>query len=133
MSRCLCFLLCLAASQASAQAIVPPAAFEALSTGRTLHFTLDGQPFGSEQFFAGRRSLWRYADATCEPGVWRAEGQAICFEYDTSPEAVCWHFVETPEGYAAQLVEDGAPSDLRLDLARIGTDPLPCPGPEVGS
>jgi hypothetical protein len=50
------------------------AAFERLARGRTLHFTLDGLPFGSEQFFDGRRSLWRFTDGECGSGGWWDQG-----------------------------------------------------------
>lgn len=134
MFRYLCCAAALAtAAPALAETVVPPAAFEALATGRTLHFTLNGRPFGAEQFFPGRRSLWRYADATCEPGIWAAEGAAICFDYGTGDGPICWHFVETAQGYAARLLEDDRPAGLQLELDRISDDPLPCPGPEVGS
>lgn len=122
-----------AAPAAAEQSIVPPRAFEAMSENRTLHFTLHGRPFGAEQFFTGRRSLWRHADGVCAPGIWRPEGDAICFEYEGDPAPVCWRLLDTPEGYVASLVEGGEEAGLRLDLDRIGAEPLPCPGPRVGS
>lgn len=125
--------LLLAAALPAAAEILPPEAFEALAEGRTLHFSLGGLPFGSEQFLPGRRSLWRFAGGTCEPGSWRAEGEAICFVYDRDPRPMCWHFRRDGAGYAAWLVEDGAETGFRLSLEGMDRAPLPCPGPEVGS
>jgi hypothetical protein len=125
--------LILTAAPATAQTKLSPEAFEALSEGRTLHFSLDGLPFGSEQFFTGRRSLWRTPDGQCEAGVWRSEGDVICFEYDGTPEPQCWLFLQEGSDLRAERVEDGAPAGPAVDLSFIDNTPLPCPGPLVGS
>jgi hypothetical protein len=125
-------LLLLVAGPAAAD-LVDPDAFQAMSEGRTLHFTLDGAPFGAEQFFPGRRSLWRFADGTCEPGRWEARDAQICFVYDSDPTPICWHFRDAGGAFAAHLVDAGAETGFRLDLARVADEPLACPGPDVGS
>lgn len=129
----LLFVLSLAAAGAVAQEPMPAEAFEALAEGRTLHFTLDGLPFGSERFFAGRRSLWRYVDGTCAHGRWFGEGDAICFVYEDGAAPICWTFTTEGGGHQARLVENGAETGFVLDLAGIDDAPLDCPGPEVGS
>ncbi len=127
-------LALLAAPPAGAAELVTPEAFRALSEGRTLHFSLDGAPFGAEQFFADRRSLWRFADGSCEPGRWTArEDDGICFVYDSDPAPICWLFREDAAGFVAHLLEDGAETGFSLDLDRVAPEPLPCPGPQVGS
>ena len=127
-------LVALAAPAAvAATDLVAPEAFEALVEGRTLHFTLDGAPFGAEQFFPGRRSLWRFADGSCEPGRWEARGPEICFTYAAAPTPICWLFRRDGERFAAHLVEDGDETSFSLELDRVTADPLPCLGPPVGS
>jgi hypothetical protein len=118
---------------AAAQDVLPPEAFEAMSEGRTLHFSRLGLPFGAEQYFPGRRSLWRFADGTCLAGEWRPAGEAICFTYEGDPAEQCWHLRQWGGRFAAHLIEDGAEAGFRLDLERIASEPLPCPGPQVGS
>lgn len=132
-ARATALLLLFLAAPAAAETVVAPDAFERLAEGRTLHFTLDGQPFGAEQFFPGRRTLWRYAEEGCQRGVWRAEGERICFAYEGLDGPICWRFVDTGAGHVAALVENGAETGLRLQLDRIDAAPLPCPGPDVGS
>jgi hypothetical protein len=122
----------LLAGPAAAQENVAPEDFEALSEGRTLYFTLFGEPFGAEQFFANRRSLWMYGDGQCEEGVWHAEGEAICFSYPSQPEPFCWHFREEGGRYAAHRLEFGVETGFAIDLDRIDDQPLACPGPDVG-
>jgi hypothetical protein len=121
------------AAPAAGETPMTPEAFEALAEGRTLHFSLDGAPFGAEQFLPGRRTLWRFADETCEPGRWRAEGAAICFEYVSEPGPICWRVLQGVPGLTAALLEGGAETGFRLQLDRIDPAPLPCPGPRVGS
>jgi hypothetical protein len=131
MLRQALILALVVAVQARAEGPVSPQAFEAMSVGRTLHFTLEGKPFGAEQYFPGRRSLWRFADGTCEAGSWRAEGERIRFTYERDPEPQCWRMVEVGGRLRAALAGDGA--GLVLDLSHADDAPLPCPGPDLGT
>ncbi len=108
-------------------------AFEALSADRTLHFTQDGLPFGSERYFPGRRSLWRTPDGACETGRWTPRGDAICFVYEMTPEPQCWRFTRSGGRIRATYLEDGVPDPGSVLLDRIDDAPLDCPGPRVGS
>jgi hypothetical protein len=103
-------------------------AFESFAGSRTLHFERDGQPFGAEQYFPGRRSLWRFADGRCEEGRWWGEGPLICFRYGEGP-AQCWLFSGPVGRFTAESVDSG----LKLRLDRVDEQPLACPGPDVGS
>jgi hypothetical protein len=121
------------AGPAAAQPVVAPQDFERMSEGRTMTFTLFGQPFGAEQFFAGRRSLWQYADGECEEGKWHAKGDAICFVYPSSPAPHCWHFRGSGDAFTAHLLENGVETGFVIDLESIHDRPLACAGPRVGS
>ena len=125
-------VLALAAAPAFAGTMTPEA-FDAAATGRTLHFSLAGQPFGSEQYFSGRRVLWRFEDGSCQLGRWWPSGALICFAYDSGGGAQCWAFRPHPGGFSAALVEGGAETGFVLDLAGSDSVPLDCPGPGVGS
>jgi hypothetical protein len=128
-----CLVALALAGPAVAQPVVAPRDFERLSEGRTMTFTLYGEPFGAEQFFSGRRSLWQYADGDCEEGLWHAEGDAICFVYPSSPAPHCWHFRGSGGAYTAHLLENGVETGFVIDLDTIGDQPLACAGPRVGS
>jgi hypothetical protein len=117
----------------AAQTPVSPDAFEAMSEGRTLHFTLQGEPFGAEQYFPGRRSLWRFVDGTCESGSWRAEGDRICFTYDGDPETQCWRFMREDSHFRAALVGKAEVGDFVLELSHSDDARLPCPGHDLGT
>jgi hypothetical protein len=122
------------APPASAQEALSPQAFEAMAEGHTLRFTLDGAPFGAEQYFPGRRSLWRFEDGSCEAGEWWPEGGLVCFRYEGGEVAVqCWRFRQAGASWEAAQVEDGAETGFALRLAESDTTPLDCPGPSVGS
>jgi hypothetical protein len=130
--RLLALAALLAPLPAAAQTL-PPREFEALAEGHTLHFTLGGAPFGAEQYFAGRRSLWRFADGTCETGRWWEEGDRVCFSYGDGAEVQCWLFRHRPSGFAASLVEEGAETGFVLELSHSDRTPLDCPGPGLGT
>jgi hypothetical protein len=105
---------------------VTPGAFQILSEGRTLHFSLDGVPFGAEQYLPGRRTLWRFEGGPCVAGAWRAEGEAICFRYDGQVAPSCWRLVEERGRLVARLLEGGAETGFALTLERSETEPLAC-------
>ena len=122
----------LLAFEAGAAAVAPPV-FEKMSEGRTLYFTRDGQSFGAEQYFPGRRALWRYADGSCAWGRWFDRDGLICFQYENGAGPQCWDFQGEGSGFSATLIENGAPTGLRLSLSGSDRQPLDCPGPGVGS
>lgn len=111
-----------------------PDAFQALAEGHTLHFSRAGQSFGAEQYFPGRRALWRFSDGTCQEGRWYGQGDLICFDYGLEGEAPkCWHFRGQGDGFEAVLTENGVDTDFVLSLERSDETRLDCPGPEIGS
>ncbi len=128
--RMLPVLLCLVAVPALAGEALSGAAFEALVAGRTLHFSHLGQVFGSEQYLGGRRTIWRFADGTCQAGDWWEERGLICFRYEGGP-AQCWLMEPRPGGFAAELV-DGSEPGFVLETAGSDTVALDCAGPDLG-
>ena len=131
MIRVLCLLLGLWPAQMQAETVVSPSDFEELSTGKTLYFFHNGQFFGAEQYFPGRKSLWQYNGGECMEGEWFAQDALICFRYRKDPRVQCWHFLEKSSGFIARGEND--PPELYLDLGGIDTQPLNCPGPDYGA
>lgn len=130
MMRLLPVLLVLWPVSAQAETIVPPQAFEQLSTGKTLYFFRDGEFFGAEQYYPDRKSLWQYNGGDCLEGSWFAQGDLVCFTYSEDPRVQCWYFLEKSNGYVARGQFD--PPELDLELGRIDTEPLNCPAPDFG-
>jgi hypothetical protein len=131
LARLLVLVLALSGPSAAAEEMTAEA-FERLAEGRTLYFTLDGLPFGAEQYFPGRRSLWRFDDGTCEEGRWWGEGRRICFQYEDAG-AQCWHFRGAPDDFVAASLADGVETGFELRYSHSDERPLLCPGPKVGS
>ncbi len=127
---CLVAVPALAGGGAVSGEVLSGAEFEALSAGQTLHFSHLGQDFGSEQYLGGRRTIWRFADGSCQTGDWWDERGLICFRYEGGP-AQCWRFTRQPGGLAAELVE-GADPGFVLEMAGSDRVPLDCPGPDTG-
>lgn len=118
---------------AAAQTPMSAETFRALTEGRTLYFTLNGQPFGAEQYFPGQRILWRFDGGACRAGSWHAEGEHICFLYEGDTTAQCWYFNDTGTGLRASLIAKDTAPPFALDFSHSDTTPLTCPGPEIGS
>lgn len=125
-------LMLLAASAASAQTLTGKA-FDALSRGTTMHFTDNGQFYGSEQFFTGQRTVWRADDGRCVNGKWTYEAPAICFIYDDASGPFCWEI----EGDAENLTvtstrKDNGTPPLVLTLSGQDKSEILCTGPLFG-
>lgn len=129
--RFVLLLLC-TALPAQADQLVGPAEFQAISEGKTLHFTRDGLTFGSEQFYKNRTSTWQYPNGECTSGQWYADGDAVCFVYEHEPFPQCWLMTRRDDTIFARLshLPDGDPSEIRL--SHIDDEPVPCPAPDLG-
>ncbi len=117
-----CFLLALIGTPALAEDTrLDLDAFFDLMDGRTGHFSLDGEYYGSEAYHPDHRVIWRDTDGQCQEGTWRNIADFMCFQYDN---VSCWQVFATPEGehYA---VED---SGLRVEFDRITDGAFDCNG-----
>jgi hypothetical protein len=126
--------LCMAAAPAlSLDAGEPMTAeeFEAYATGQTLTFGIGGIPYGIEQYLPGRRVIWAFIGEECREGSWFDLGPQICFEYDDEPGRLhCWTFHAGPEGLIAR--SEGPGGGELVEVERT-TEPMFCPGPDVGA
>ena len=128
--------LALAHAAAPAAAIeggtpLSPEAFEAFAEGQTLTFSLGGAPYGMEEYLPGRRVIWAFVGEECREGVWFPHGPQICFEYNDEPGRLhCWTFYQMPDGLLARSDGMGDSAFVRVERS---SEPMFCPGPEVGA
>lgn len=95
--------------------------FRAFAEGWTLHFELDGAPFGTESFSHGGRTLWRPEGGACTPGLWTAVGPEVCFFY--GDDSACWLLWRDAGGVIARSAPDG---DMEVRVTRRDRAPLDC-------
>lgn len=108
------------------------AEFDAYTLGKTLTFGSAGNDaYGVEQYQPNRRVVWSFLDGECSNGVWYESKGSICFRYDFDPEPKCWKFYDEPEGLRAVFMN--RPKVSTLFEARNSSEPLICPGPDLGS
>lgn len=111
--------------------LLTPQEFETQFTGRTFAYDDQGTVWGIETYLADRRVQWRAVGQDCKLGHWFPQGSAICFDYEDGTENQCWNFVQLGRGgMQAQFLND--PASPPAGMQEL-TDPVPCPGPEVGS
>jgi len=113
----LAFLL-IASAPALAQEPVSPSEFRDYAEGYTLYFEQEGEPFGSEAFEPGGKTLWRYEDGSCLEGVWRPHGAQLCFFY--GDDVLCWRLLRDEQGLVVRLLGDGP--DAGMELRVVGRD-----------
>lgn len=132
-------LLALALYAAPALADPPPPSlgtpltaqeFDAYATGKTLLYASGGAVWGQEQYLPDRKVLWAFTGEPCEYGVWHEEAGAICFVYEGKPDPNCWLFYRGANGLVAQFLGNGG-SDLLSEVGQT-SEPMNCPGPQVG-
>lgn len=114
----------------AADAPMTASEFEAYATGKTLSFAEGGTVWGSEQYLPGRRVIWAFTEEECQYGHWYEDQGNICFVYDDNPAPQCWRFFREADGLRALFM--GAEGGTSLSEVAQSTEPLSCPGPEVG-
>jgi hypothetical protein len=114
----------------AADAPITAEAFEALSVGRTLTYSLGGKVYGTEQYLPGRKVLWAFEGEECRTGEWYEDEGRICFVYEAGSDPQCWTYFRDAGGLKAQFAGD-PPGAEAASVAEI-PGPLDCPGPQVG-
>ena len=122
--------LLLSTQIAAAQTPMTPEEFERWSTGKTLDYSVQGEVWGSEAYFPGRRVRDADTGGPCRDGYWYDEGDAVCFVYPAYDGTHCWHYWRDGDRVLAKPVQ-AAPDDAS-QLVTQAASPLACPGPDVG-
>jgi hypothetical protein len=115
---------------ALAEPLMTAEEFDAYATGKTLDYLEFGEVFGREVYLPGRQVRWAFTDKECKLGRWFPQGDQICFLYDGDPETKCWRIWRDGDGLAASYATDTP--DMPPREVRQTTEPLACPGPDVG-
>ena len=122
--------LILAAAPAAAQTLSAEA-FDAMTRGRTVIYSLGGAFHGMERHYGDRRVEWAFSDGECFAGRWYAEGETVCFVYEGLEGPQCWRFTDAPGGFLATFIDETGPGSTYV--ARFTEAPMTCTGPRVGS
>lgn len=123
-------LLFATAQTATAQTPMSPEEFDAWSLGKTLDYSVDGQVYGSEAYFPGRRVRDADTGGPCLDGSWYADGAAVCFVYPARDGTHCWLYWRDGAAVLAKPL-NAAPEDPAQEVTPAA-QPLACPGPDVG-
>ena len=125
-AACLLFTLIASTSTGQAQSAdtMSPSDFLKLVEGKTVHYTKNGEHYGSERFYGKGRATWQFPGATCEDGIyWQVESE-ICFRY-SSPS--CWSVSENEAEERVAISREG----FSVVIERIDDAPLKCDGNPV--
>jgi hypothetical protein len=123
-------LAVLFAAPAFAETPITAEAFEAHVTGKTITYSQFESIFGIEEYLPNRKVRWSVAPNECQYGSWYPSGEDICFVYEYDPTPSCWTFWLRDGALVALSVGD-APGNELYEV-NADTQPLPCPGPDVG-
>ena len=106
------------------------AEFDGYATGKTLLYADGGAVWGQEQYLPDHKVLWAFTGQPCEYGTWHDDNGAICFVYEGNPDQNCWLFYHGSQGLIAQFL-GGDGSNLLSEVGQT-SEPMNCPGPQVG-
>lgn len=124
-------LAALTAAPALAEAPITADQFEAHVTGKTVTYGQFGGIFGIEEYLPDRKVRWSVAPNECQYGSWYPQADDICFVYEYDPTPACWTFW-LRNGALVALSVNAAPGE-ELHEVQADTQPLPCPGPDIGA
>lgn len=120
------------AAPAAAQQAMTAAEFDAYTRGRTLSYSLQGTPYGIEQYLPNHRVRWAFVGQECQDGVWYERNGQICFLYEAAPtDEQCWTFTQTDDGMRGVFQGPDGPSTELYEVEQSDV-PLTCEGPGVG-
>ncbi|MFT3688230.1 hypothetical protein [Paenirhodobacter sp.] len=126
-------LLLLPLAALAEEPLGPPmtaAEFDARTRGKTITYTSDGRPYGTEEYRPGQKVVWAFEGGACREGDWFQQGEQICFDYHDDTPLQCWTFHASPSGLMARF-EGDAEGEPLISLQE-SSQPLNCPGPDVG-
>jgi len=127
-----CAALLCSALPASAEEPMTAAEFDSYTQGLTLSFSIDGTPYGVEQYLPGRRVRWTFIGDQCQDGIWFERNQNICFLYENAPmNEQCWQFFSTGDGLRAVFQGPDGPTTELYEVQQNNA-PMACMGPNVG-
>lgn len=118
------------AAPAVAQPALDADAFDRLTRGKTLFYSVEGQTYGAERYLDNQRVIWSFLDGECTEGTWFAVQDQICFEYENWDQTQCWSFTTSGDGLNARFRND--PENTLTYNARETGEEMVCLGPEVG-
>jgi len=122
-TRSLLAIALLAGSSAAAEdkKLLTPEEFLERVEGQTVHYTVDGQHYGTERFYGNGRATWQFPAASCEDGLYWPAKENICFRYGTTS---CWAVFEETDSTIIATSQDG----FSVAIDRIDNAPLRCDG-----
>lgn len=108
---------------------ITPDIFAALTEGRRMTYSDGYQDVYYEYYPPGTNTvILRYVgapDNECDTGIWRAEGDLICFDWD-SGSTVCSGWVEHEGTVISQLFADGQPLGGFEPISEFAETPMTC-------
>ena len=121
-----------ASAQTTGQTPMDGAAFDAYTLGRTLSYSMQGTPYGIEEYLPNRRVRWAFVGQECQTGVWYERNGNICFLYDNAPaDEQCWQFFASEGGLRAIFQGPDGPSTELYEVQQ-SDQPLTCAAPGLG-
>jgi len=107
-----------------------------MTSGKTFHYTLLGEPRGDEQHYSDGRVTWILPDGVCMHGVWIVKEEILCYFYGISRYG-CWNVIEgADKSFRHSPVEvDGSPDEdsPSVYINRISEEPVSCAPQQVAS
>lgn len=101
---------------------IPPEAWRAMTTGKTVHYYQDGKLFGREYYVNEKGDVvFRFPNGACSEGRWAYAGDKYCFAFDA--EVYCFKHVKRGNEIVVISEEDGEEQTVERIVEK---EPLSC-------
>ncbi len=111
---------------------IPPEEWEAMASGRTLTYKINGQFWALEHYYPGtNRVTLQINDGSCLQGTWDYDAPRYCFHWDGQGTA-CFRHARLGNETLIIETQDGADTPMIQMMTNVTDTPLVC-GPAVTS
>lgn len=115
-------LLAAGAAHSGADEPIPPEAWRALTTGKTLYYYKDGELFGREYYMNDKGDvIFRFPNGACAEGRWAFAEEKYCFAF--AGELHCFRHVKRGDAIVVIGEEDGEEQTVERIVEK---EPLSC-------
>lgn len=115
-----------AADTAPAAGDIPVEEWQAMASGRTVTYRIDGSLWALERYFPGtNRVQLQLYDGTCLDGTWEYVAPHYCFHWMGQGTA-CFRHARVGKDIVVIQAQDGTDTPLVQDVTAVTDTPLDC-------
>jgi hypothetical protein len=110
---------------------IPVEEWQAMASGRTVTYRIDGALWALERYYSGNRVQLQLYDGSCLDGTWDYQAPHYCFHWEGQGTS-CFRHARVGDAIVVIQTQDGIDTPLTQDVTAVTDTPLDC-GPPATS